>query len=64
MPTDKEFAEMAVEAELEVKTLFDEFTAESAGRKRRRKREPQAQPIEQMPAPQAPEPPPLGPEGY
>lgn len=58
MPSDKDYAEMAVEAEVTVKALYEEFLVELAGKKRR----PKAQgaglkemPVEPpMPAPDAP----------
>jgi hypothetical protein len=37
MPTDKEFAEMAVEAEQEVAELFQEYLKEARGKQRRKR---------------------------
>ena len=53
MPTDKEFAEMSIEAESEMQALFDEFTREAAGKRRRKAKRVEAQ-VPQLEAPQPP----------
>ena len=56
MPTDKEWAEMALEAEQEMRALFDEYVAEARGKKKKAvgSRQSAESPAPELPAPAAP----------